>query len=203
MVLLGALGVMLGALPVHGLIGQTMTRPTSRPLVEGSYTQIRFDGNGTTLDAHGISATLMWNASPLATSPLAAGPSNLVGRTSVGLYGTFTPTQDVSPTVRFSSVGLGALTDVRPFETPLAAVIDPFLSVGAGLLHTNVDRVVGAAPSPLLDGSQTAFTLTPGIGARVLVTPNVALQGDVRDVMTFVGDTRHNVAFGAGLRLAF
>ncbi|HEX8803340.1 MAG TPA: hypothetical protein VF743_04075, partial [Acidimicrobiales bacterium] len=62
------------------------------------------------------------------------------------------------------------------------------MSLGAGYLNTRVDVAVAPSPSPLLADSHVAFTLTPGVGARVALLPNVALQGDVRDVMSFLGD---------------
>ena len=198
LILVGALGVMLGAVPLPTAHGQTTSRWNARPSVEGAYTQIRFDGNGSTLNADGVGGKLMWSPNALAT-----GSSGLIDRASLGLYGTYTPTQGVTPTLRFSSVGVGAMTDVRPLASPLMGRVDPFVSLGAGLLRTNVDRRPGSAPSPLLDGSRTAFALTPGVGARVLLTPHLGLQGDVRDLMTFRTDTRHNLAYGLGLRLTF
>ena len=45
--------------------------------------------------------------------------------------------------------------------------------------------------------------MTPAVGTRLFVLPNLALQGDVRDVMALDGAVRHNPALGAGVRLAF
>ena len=198
MLLVGGLGVMLGALPIQSLSGQTASSWSGRPWVEGFYTQIRFDSDGSTLNANGIGGRLMW--SPAST---VEGTSSLVSRTDLGFYGTYTPERRFAQDYRFSSVGVGGVADVRPFAAPLAGRVDPFLSLGAGVLHSYVDRGTGPAPSPLLRDSWTSFALTPGIGARVPLTTNVALQGDVRDIITFRNDTRHNVAFGVGLRLTF
>jgi hypothetical protein len=197
MILAGALGVMLGALPTQALHSQMISGVNSRPALEGFYTQIRFDANGTALHADGIGAKLMWSPSAFDTTE-----SSFFGRTSLGLYGMYTPAQSFTPGLRFSSVGVGAVAELRPFVSPLASRIDPFVSVGAGVLHTSVDRTVSPAPSPLLDRSRSVFTVAPGVGARVMLTPSAAVQGEVRDLMTFRGDTRHNVAFGAGLRLS-
>ena len=194
MILVGALGVMLGALPGQRLDAQT-SRWSSRPAVEGSYTQLRFAGDGPSLNANGIGAKLTWR------SAAAAGATGVGGRTDVGLFATFTPQQRVGQDLRFSTVGAGAVADVRPLASPIAGRVDPFVSVGAGVLRTNVAR--GLASSPLLDRSHTTFTLAPGAGARVLLTRNVALQGDVRSVLTFRDEVRNNVMLGAGLRLAF
>ena len=197
-ILVGTLGVMLGALPLQTAHGQTGSWWNHRPAVEGQYTQIRFDGDNSTLSADGVGGKLMWSPAPLAASP-----SSLVGRTSAGLYGTYTPAQAVTSSTRFSSLSVGAVTEMRPLEAPVLGRVEPFVSVGAGLLRTNVERGVSPAPSPLLDRSRSAFTLTPGVGTRVRLTPGLALQGEVRDLVTFRTDTRHNVAFGAGLRLTF
>ncbi|HEU4629023.1 MAG TPA: hypothetical protein VFS08_04735 [Gemmatimonadaceae bacterium] len=197
-VLVGALGVMLGAIPASELAGQSATLwQDARPSFESFYTQIRFDGDERTMNAEGMGARLMW--SPAATE----GRSTLAGRTGFGVFATYTPEHAFGPSFGFSSLSVGAVADVRPFEYPLAGRVDPFLSLGTGVLHTNVSQSIAPAPAPILAGSKTAFTLVPGIGTRLLLTPNLALQGDVRDLMTFRGDTRHNVAFGAGLRLSF
>jgi hypothetical protein len=196
MVLVGALGVMLGALPTRGLDAQAAW--STRPALEGSYTQFRLDADGPTVSAGGVTGRVMWSAAGV----LDAVPA-LAGRTDVGVYGTYAAAQATGANPGFSMYGAGAVADVRPFASPLAARLDPFLSLGAGVLHTNVGNGFPRPSSPLLAESRAAFTLTPGAGARVLLLPNVALQGDVRDVMTFRSGTRHNVAFGAGLRVTF
>jgi hypothetical protein len=198
-VLVAALGVTLGALPAGTTQAQTASgRLGGRPALEGFYTQLRLDGDGPALNANGVGARLMW--SPAAMPGALA---SLAGRTELGLYATYTPERSYARGLTFSTASLGAVADVRPFGAPLAGRVDPFVSLGAGALNSRVDVAVAPSPSPLLAGSSLAFTLSPGIGTRVLLTPNVALQGDVRDLMTFRGDTRHNVGLGAGLRLTF
>jgi len=183
--------------------GQTLPSWAGRPAVETGYTQLRFDGDGSTLNAHGVGGRLMWSLAP--TAPATGAASGLASRTDVGLYGTYTPQQRFGQGFRLGSHGAGVTTDVRPLASPIAGRVEPYLSVGAGSLRVNVDgaSALTPAPSPLLERSRTVFTFTPGAGVAVRLTPGVALRGDVRDLMTFRDETRHNVAFGAGLRLTF
>lgn len=192
-----ALGVMLGAVPASDAAAQD---PTDRGTAafEALYTQIRYDGNGDAVSAPGVSARLMWRPGD---SP--ADPSSLVARTSVGFYGTITPKRDLTDRTRFASFELGGMAQVRPLASSLGGRVDPFVALGAGVLHTDLTLPVRDATSPLLESSGVSFALTPGVGASVRVMPHLALQGEVRDVVTFRGDTRHNLALGAGLRFAF
>jgi hypothetical protein len=205
--LVAALGVLLsGSLPTDAraqLAFDTGARiapswPGRRPALEGFYSQQRFDGAGAPR-ADGLGAKLMWNPA------LTADPSNaswLARHTAVGLYGVYTPERELG----FSTVHGGVVADVRPLAGLVAGRVEPFVSLGAGALRTNVRDDAATrrtAPSPLLAKSVTTATLMPGIGARVMLTPGVALQGDLRDVMTFRAGTQHNTAFGVGLRLAF
>ncbi len=203
-ILVGALGVMLGALPAQAAGAQTLPPWAGEPTVEAGYTQLRFDGDRSTLNAHGVGGRLMWNLAPV--TPGTGGAAGLASRTDVGLYGTYTPQQRFGQGFRLESYGVGVTADVRPLASPIAGRVEPYLSMGAGSLRVNVDRasaLTPAAPSPLLERSRTTFALTPGAGVAVRLTPGVALRGELRDVMTFRDDTRHNVAFGAGLRLTF
>ena len=196
--LVAALGVLLGALPATARAQEGSGWFAGRPSIETSYTQLRLDSDGPAMNAGSFGGRLMWSPTPL----VGAAPS-LAGRTALGLYGMYAPERTFGPVLKFSTFGFGAVADVRPLSAPLGGRVDPFLSLGTGLLHTAVDVSVAPSPSPLVAGSRTAFTLTPGLGMRVLLTPGLALQGDVRDLVTFRGDTRHNLGFGAGLRLGF
>ena len=200
MILVGALGVMLGALPARSVSGQTLPSWVGRPSVEGGYTQLRFDGDRSTLSAHGVGGRLMWNVAPTASAA-----TGLASRTELGVYGTYTPERRFGQGLRVGSYGGGVAADVRPLASPLAGRIDPYVSLGAGALHVSVDRAsaLNPSPSPLLERSRTTFALTPGAGLLVRLTPGIALRGELRDVMTFRDDTRHNVALGTGLRLTF
>jgi hypothetical protein len=120
MILVGALGVMLGALPGRSVSGQTLPSWVGRPAVEAGYTQLRFDGDGSTLGAHGVGGRLMWNV-----APGVGGTPGLASRTDLGLYGTYTPRQQLGQGSRVGSVGAGVAADVRPLTSPIAGRVDP------------------------------------------------------------------------------
>jgi hypothetical protein len=193
MLFAGALGVMLGA---ASLSAQPAAPWQGRqPAVDGHYTRLALDARER-LVADGVGGRLMWSA----TRPGDVGTSWLAERASVGLFGAYTPDRDLG----FSTVHLGAVVDLQPVLTPVAGRVTPFVSLGAGALRTNVTLRAPAAlrtRSPLTERSNTTPTLAPGAGLRVAVAPGLALQGDVRDVMTFRRDARHNLALEVGLRL--
>ena len=201
MLLVGALGVMLGATP-DLLAAQTTRMPWQmrQPAVDGFYTRLRLDANGGHVAADGIGGRLMWSA----TRPEDAGASWLADHASIGLVASHTPEQSLG----FSTLHLGAVVDLQPVLTPIAGRLTPFLSLGGGMLRTTVSS--GTRPgtsasatrlrSPLTDRSNTTETLAPAAGLRVALVPGIAVQGAVRDLMTFRGDTRHNVALDVGLR---
>jgi hypothetical protein len=198
-VLVAALGVMLGALPTRTARAQFSTEWWGRPSVELSYTQLRMDSDGPSLDANGVGGRVMWHVAPQGADT--ARGSAALPRLSLGLYGSYAPEHDYAGGLSFGVGTIGGVADVRPFVTPLGGRVDPFVSLGAGWLNTRVDAAVAPPPSPLFNKSHIAFALTPGVGARVLLTPRLALQADVHDAATFLGDTRQNVGFGVGLRL--
>jgi len=201
MLLAAALGVMLGAGPAAG---QTLPAApgwsATRPALEAGYTRLRLDGDGRAPTVNGVGARLMWNL-----APGVARDAGLRARTDLGLYSAFTPRQAPGAAPRFSTLAAGVAADVRPFAAPLFGRVDPFVSLGSGVLRTDVAgaRPAAGAPSPLIAASRTAFTLTPGAGVRVPLSPALALQGDARNFVTFRDGTRQNWAFGAGLRLNF
>jgi hypothetical protein len=194
--LVGVLSVMLGALlalPARLAVAQVDVVPVwgARPALEGSYTQLRFDGADAR--AAGLGGRLMWGAAPIPKAP-----QSLVSRTSAGLFAAYTPEQDLG----FSTLQLGLVADVRPFS--IAGRVDPFVSLGAAALRTSVvpgREAHAVAVTPLADRSNTTLAFTPGVGARVNLGPGLSVHGDVRDVLTFRRETRHNVAIGAGVRL--
>jgi hypothetical protein len=194
--LVGALGVMLGAAAPTMLVAQApMPWQMRQPAVEGYYTRLRLDADGGPAAADGIGGRLMWSV----TRPEDAGTSWLAEHASVGLLAAHTPAQRLG----FSTLHLGAVVDVQPLLAPIAGRVTPYVSLAAGALRTTLssDAATSSRPrSPLTDRSNTTATLAPGVGARVQLTPGIALQGDLRDVMTFRHDTRHNVGLGAGLR---
>jgi hypothetical protein len=196
-VLSAALGVLLGAVPPGVLHGQAVTKlPGLRPSFESFHMRIHFDGGS--LSADGLGARLMWHVAPLVGST-----STLARRTELGVFGAYTPKRTIPTAVDASSYQLGLAGDLRPFVTPLGGRVDPFVSLGAGVLFTHAPAATVAPPSPLFARSTAMFAMTPAVGTRLFVLPNLALQGDVRDLMALDGGVRHNTALAAGVRLAF
>jgi hypothetical protein len=200
---LGALGVMLGALPAATTSAQepvtgVQTVQLARPAFEPFYTRIRFDSDRGRMNAEGVGARFMWRGSSLfePTSPLA-------GHLDLGVFGSYTPKRTFFSKLDAATYHVGLAADVRPFSAPLAGRVDPFASLGLGVLSTRVSRGLSPAPSPLFRDSGSAITLAPGVGARLLLSSYLGVQGDVRDVVAFNEGARHNPAFSAGVSLRF
>jgi hypothetical protein len=213
-----ALGVLLGASLPAAAGAQAAPRwddrgtAASGPALEGFYTRVDFGGGvaGRGVRADGFGGRVMW---PLAGVGDAA--PWLARRTAVGLLGAYTR----EPARTFTAGQLGLAADLTPVAEPIAGRVEPFLSLGAGVLRTTArtgglavrpalrPEVVGVGPTPraatAADRSATSFMVVPSAGVRVWVRPGVAVQGDLRDVVTVRGDAReHHRAFATGLRLA-
>jgi hypothetical protein len=194
LLLAGVVGAMLASAAPRATLGQRMPEwygPV--PAVEGFYTQVRFDGYGGPVSADGVGAKLTWAATH---DPEDVGTWR--DRLALGVLATYTPQQDLG----FSTAQLSGVADLRPLAQPIGR-IDPFVSLGAGTLRTNVAIGHGgtSARTPLAVRSNTAFVLTPGVGARLFATPTFAVQGDVRDLVVFRDGARHNPAFTLGVRV--
>ncbi|AHG89292.1 hypothetical protein J421_1755 [Gemmatirosa kalamazoonensis] len=196
---LAALGVMLGAVPVSRLAGQDDSSDAAfvRPSVDALYTRIHFAGDDGRMDAPGVGARVMWRG------PTLFDAASRVSHVDLGLFASYTPKRALARNLDATTYHLGLAADVRPFATPLGARLDPFASLGLGVLSTHVANAQFRAPSPLFRDSQSAFTLSPGVGARLAILPALGFQADVRDIVTFIDGTRHNPSWSAGMRVNF
>ena len=99
----------------------------------------------------------------------------------------------------------GVQGDVSLLSTPLLGHVSPVASLGLGVLRTNLDNASQAAATgfPLGMESTTTFSLAPSVGARVGLWRQLGLRADAGDVVTFRGDTRHNLQLTAGLSFPF
>ena len=218
---IAALGVIVGAVPSGSLMSQpALDRAGERRAAESFITAIRLpaDGNG---GAAGIGFRLLWNAANLVQSA-----PNSAGRAEVGIYGTYIPTQSLSAADAFTAYRLGVIGDMRLVETPLAGMVEPVLSLGAGVWHSTAAGIPTARSSPgsgfwaptmsmtpwipgrtrtdpLLRHSVTALELSPGAGVRVPVGPAAGMLFAVHDAMTFGGPKRQSLASDLGLRFRF
>lgn len=198
-----ALGVLFTALPMGKLMSQRWDLDGTRqgPAVESFLTELRIPVDGDRVGAAGIGARLMWNATSLLDRS-----SSLTRRTEFGLYGAYVPSQGVRGADTFTAWRLGFAGDVRLLASPRARRLDPYLSFGTGLLHSN-RTVASARFSPLLRKSvtvlrksMTAWELTPGAGLRVPIGTGAALQAAVYDGTLLRTTTHHSLSFGLGLR---
>lgn len=211
-----ALGVLLGVSLPAAAGGQVAprwddARTGTGSALAGFYTRVDFGGGpaGRTMRADGFGGRALW---PLAGSPDAA--SWLARRTAMGLFGAYT--RELGGTFTAGQFGLAA--DFVPLAAPIAGRVEPFLSLGAGALHTTArtgdlvvrpalrTEVAGAPLPPAaaapVDRSATSVLLVPSVGLRVQARPGVAVEGDVRNLITFRGDARqHHHAFGTGVRV--
>lgn len=127
-------------------------------------------------------------------STAAAVTRTLFGRSSVGAYATFTSEQD-----RVSTQNLGAEVDVALLPTAIGAGrIDPFVSLGAGVLRSSAEQLSGG------DRTTTDFTLIPGAGTRIPFLGGVGFRGDLRLPIVFSdGNTQLNFLAEGGFYVSF
>ena len=191
MLRLGALGVLLGASTASDLRGQVAVRlirgPTS---VDSYYSQLQLAGSAGALRTDGLGVRVMWNRDLYGRS----------ARTELGVYGAYTPERPFGHRLRFSTLAVGVAGDARLLAEPIGR-IDPFVSLGAGVLRTNVAQLYGPAPTPLVDGSRSAFTLTPGVGARLVLSRRLAAGGELRQMIAFDHAARQNRVASVGARV--
>jgi hypothetical protein len=192
-----ALGVILCALPSGSLMGQASVDETEQHRAAESYlTELRFPADGSRATAAGISVRLLWDAT---NDELAPG---LVRRAEVGMYGMYVPRQNLSGANVLGAYRFGVVGDLRLFDSPLAGMIDPVISIGTGLWHSS-GTGPGIRRTQLLRPSVTALELAPGVGVRVPFGSGIGLLFDVHDVITSRSGARNNLALGTGLRFRF
>ncbi len=109
----------------------------------------------------------------------------------------------------------GVEADWLVLDRALAGRIDPFLSMGLGVLRTEREerlptvrdthratvRLATRIDKTVEGGTRTNMTVAPGVGARVAVVPGLSLRVDVRDAIAFGTATTHvlEMAFGVSL----
>lgn len=218
---IAALGVMLGALRGERLMSQpSLDGAGQRRAVESFITALRLPADANR-GAAGIGVRLLWDAANFVRSA----PS-YAERAEIGIYGTYIPTQSLSTADAFTACRLGVIGDMRLVETPLAGMVEPVLSLGAGVWHSTAAGMLAPrsgpgsgfwAPTmsmmpwspgptrtaPLSRHSVTALELSPGAGVRVPVGPAAAMLFAVHDAMTFGGAKRRSLASDLGLRFRF
>jgi hypothetical protein len=158
--------------------------------VEGYLANYWFDRGGSADRASvgGYGVRVMFNR-----STVAAAARSFFDRASAGAFATFTSRQD-----NVSTQHIGGQVDVALLPTPIArGFIDPFVSLGAGVLRTSTD-------APGSNGSSTDFAVTPAAGTRIPLFSGIGFRGDLRVPIVFSdGDTRAHFLAEGGLYISF
>ena len=168
--------------------------------VDGYYSYYRLDAVGNdAVGMNGLGARVMWY--PWRGTVSSDDAARFQSRVGLGLFGEYAPAQDRG----FSMLHTGVQGDVSLLSTPLLGHVSPVASLGLGVLRTNLDNASQAAATgfPLGMESSPTFSLAPSVGARVGLWRQLGLRADAGDVVTFRGDTRHNLQLTAGLSFPF
>lgn len=136
-------------------------------------------------------------------APFSDPSENLIGKTALALFSVYSPPSD-----GISVVHYGAELDVHATDVPYGLILDPFISLGGGVLRTRTtaNNAVGADV-----GTVNKFAFTPGVGVRIPLLNHVQGRADFRDVIVF-GDhdgattntrTSNNLEFLASVGFTF
>ncbi len=136
-------------------------------------------------------------------SPFSGPSSNLIGKTALALFDVYSPPGDGVSVVHY-----GAELDVHATDVPYGLILDPFISLGGGVLRTRTATSNRAGATP---GTVNKFAFTPGVGVRIPLFNHLQGRTDFRDVLVFsdqdgtTGKTRtsNNLEFLASVGLTF
>ena len=183
--LLAAAALATGA--ASPLAAQDAGTPASRFSLEGYLANYWFDRGGSADRASvgGYGVRLMFNRS----TPARVARS-FFDRASAGVFATLTTKQD-----GVSTQNLGGQIDVALFPSPVGGgYLDPFISLGAGILRSDADNV----------GASTDFAITPAAGTRIPFFSGIGFRGDLRTPIVFSdGDTRAHFLVEGGIYISF
>jgi hypothetical protein len=115
-------------------------------------------------------------------------------RSSVGAYATLTAKQD-----NVTTQNLGVELDVPLLPTAIAGGrLDPFVSLGAGVLRSKSDQASGDSRTT------TDFTIIPAAGTRIPFFSGIGFRGDLRLPIVFSdGNTQLNFLAEGGVYVSF
>lgn len=212
-VLGGALGVMLGAIaspglqaqvPVPDLRAQVPRASTGIPwptAIESQFARMRVDGVGRERTADGFSVRLVYGAR--GADDADEERSWLARRTELAVFLARAREPRREGDGRWTTAGIAA--DLRPLERPIGGRLEPFASLGVGLLReTEAAWVMPTSlrfPPAREARTRSGAALLPGAGLRLRLTPRLALQAEARDLVALREEVRHNLLFGTGLRV--
>ncbi|MDQ2889781.1 MAG: porin family protein [Gemmatimonadota bacterium] len=122
--------------------------------------------------SNGYGARLWINTAPF------VGPGvGLGSKVGIGLFSVYSP-----PSHGISTVHYGAELDVHATDVPYGGYLDPFITVGGGVLRTKtgVNNDFSLPPQTV-----NKFALTPGVGVRIPLLNHLQARADARDVIVF------------------
>ena len=137
-------------------------------------------------------------------APFSGPAPNLVGMGAIALYLSYFPDVgseegSIEGSNDTSILHYGVQHDAFFFRRPLGGIIDPFLSVGAGVFRISAGDI-----------SDNQFALPVGGGIRIPVPNRFQLRVDVRDAILFGREdaegkksTAHNLEIQAALGITF
>lgn len=144
------------------------------------------------VDVNGYGGRLWVNLAPF------AGPHrNLISHGALAFFATYTPEKAGKNAKLWH---YGAQHDAFFLHKPIGGLIDPFVSVGAGVIRTSSAGVV-----------ENKFALSPGGGIRIPIPNRLQIRFDARDAMMFgvptgatgAKRTAHNIELLGALGITF
>jgi hypothetical protein len=184
--------------PLAAAHAQMDTQNTSRFAVEPYLAEYSFDNGGSNSGRTGIGGfgvRVMFGHSD-ATKTL----STFFNRARAGAFVTYTSEQKYYSTTHFGVQG-----DFPLFAAPTnGGWLDPFVSVGAGVFHTAINRAVFGNSLPAgFNPTQNKFALTPAVGTLIPIAGQIKFRGDLRDVVVFGDNTTQNFVAEGGISIGF
>jgi hypothetical protein len=207
--------VLLAALPILAAPARAAAQPLGplppgpplpgRVFLEAFYSEIHA--------AH--DATRQWNGAgvrllaPVGTPAAAA-------RVWLGAFGILAEADALRTVGRegLRTTHLGVQLDVRPLRTSIVRRLDPHASFGIGMFRSDAATGRRAPHEPATPGGAsgiesvdarrgaTNLALSPGVGIRLRLSPQLALRGDVRDAMIPGSRWHHNTEVSGGVSLS-
>jgi hypothetical protein len=219
--------VILAALPV-AVPGIAQAQFAIAPSGSAAWDRITIDAFMSRHEANGLVASPLDGAGgrilfALGRSP-AHGPRPMAARTALGAFGLRTD-QDAFPAngaAPLRTTHVGIQTDFRWLAQPAGGRLDPLVSLGIGAFRTD-ERAALATPANMAEGRRRRATLvavdgihimnplvehtnlavSPGVGARLMLWPGMALRVDARDAIVFREGARHYLEISGGLSLGW
>lgn len=111
------------------------------------------------------------------TAPFVGPGVGLGSKVGIGLFSIYSP-----PSHGISTVHYGGELDIHTTDVPYGGFIDPFITLGAGVMRTKTGAVNDfSLPAQKVN----KFALTPGVGIRIPLLNHLQARADARDVIVF------------------